>query len=351
MKGYKKEILLLVLLIVTVALTSCIGGPDIEDVRAKIEKALYEKYGEEFVVDRIGIRTSQNQKFYQARIYPKSIIGTTKEYDDYYYASASVDKLSFGKLGEVGDSYSYVSRNIEMEKYLLPHVIKVFGDRVLLKVDVAHKVTGDGSWWAGYKSASLEEMNKKIESNPEKNRMELELNIYIFDRIEDKEEKEKRREEIFKYVQYLKEEGLFDFLELGVIFIDERVLAPSYQDYSNKVYFSDEVAEFVDGETVYLPPMDLRKEMTIVLEKEIAKMKEKELLSNMSKIKKSDLTYKKIVRYNEQYLVWICSLKMLRSSHQIMYENYKSQGKLEFYYYKNIGNILFGKNKKYVYLK
>lgn len=55
--------------------------------------------------------------------------------------------------------------------------------------------------------------------------------IYIFDRIENEKEKEERREQIFDFVQYLKEEGLFRYLEMGVIFIDEQVLAPSYHKY------------------------------------------------------------------------------------------------------------------------
>ncbi|QTL97016.1 hypothetical protein GM661_03000 [Iocasia frigidifontis] len=100
-------------------------GHDIEDVRAKIEEHLYEKYGEEFVVTQIGTRSSRGKEFYQARIYPRSIIGTNREWDDYYCASASVSKRSFGRLGGVGDSYSYVNRNMDVEEYLLPE-IKIF---------------------------------------------------------------------------------------------------------------------------------------------------------------------------------------------------------------------------------
>jgi hypothetical protein len=170
---------------------SSISSHNVEDVRTKMKSHLHQKYGEEFVVDRIGTRSSRGDVFYQARIYPKSIIGTNKEGDGYYYASATVDKLAFGRLDGVGDSYSYVSRNIDMENYLLPQVKKKFGERVLLKVDVEHKVTGDGSWWAGYKSKSLKEMRKKVRNDPEHNRIELDLDVYIFDRIENKEEKEK----------------------------------------------------------------------------------------------------------------------------------------------------------------
>ncbi|MFW6287343.1 MAG: hypothetical protein ACOC2J_01170, partial [bacterium] len=183
-----------------------------EDVREKIQNYLYDKYGEEFVVTRIGKRRSMDEVFYQARIYPKSIVGTNKQFDDYYYASSSVEITDSGKLGGVGDSYSYVVRNIDVEKYLLPETKNIFGNRVLLKVDVQHKVSGDGSWWAGYKSTSLEEMRNFIEDDPDRHRIMLDLDIYIFDRIDNDREKEERREDIFDFIQYLKNEGLFEYL-------------------------------------------------------------------------------------------------------------------------------------------
>ena len=112
-------------------------GGDIERVRTKIEKHLYEKYGEEFVVDQIGTRSSMGEKFYQARIYPESIIGTNKEWDDYYYASASVNKYTFGRLGGVGDSYGYDYRNMDVENYLLPEAKKYLEKEFCLKVEVS----------------------------------------------------------------------------------------------------------------------------------------------------------------------------------------------------------------------
>ncbi|QTL97324.1 hypothetical protein GM661_04655 [Iocasia frigidifontis] len=319
-KSKQKQVIIIAVIVliapVIIGLLVNLGGHDIEDVRTKMEEYLYEKYGEEFVVDRIGTRSGRNdKKFYQARIYPKSIVGTSKEGDDFYYASASVSIEGYGRLGGVGDSYSFVTRNIDMEKYLLSSVKKIFGERVLLKVDVEHKVTGDGSWWAGYKSTSLEEMRNKIKDSPEKNRIELKLFIYIFDRIETEEEKEERRREIFEFVQYLKEEGLYKYLELGVIFIDERVLAPGYGEYSLAVRFSDKEKVEIGGKKVYLPPLELRKEMSVKLEEEIDKMSEEELLERMGRIKKSRLD--DLRGYNTQCGTFIYSWGMLE-------ENYSS---------------------------
>ena len=322
-----------------------------EDVREKMEEHLYEKYEEEFVVDRIGQRRMRDDRFYQARIYPKSIIGTNKQGDDYYYASASVNIKESGELGGVGDSYSYVTRNMDMEEYLLPTSKDIFGERVLLKVDVQHKVTGDGSWWAGYKSKSLEEMKSMVEDDPKTNRIELDLDVYVFDRIEDEQEKEASREDIFEFVQYLKEEGLFEYLEMRVVFVDERVLAPSYSDFEREIMFSDKVRVEIEeeGTTVELPPKELREEMSEELQTEVDEMNEEELIESMQKIKKEDLDYEEIAKYNRQYLVWICSLNMLRETRSSRYEREKREDKLDFYRYENIDNIIFSKNNKYVF--
>ena len=324
--------------------------PDIEEVRATIESYLYEKYGEEFVVEDIGTRVYKDEEEYVARIYPKSIIGTKKEWDSYYYGSASVDRLPFGKLAEPGDDYSYITRNMDMEEYLLPEIKKTFGERVLINVDVAHMVTGDGSWWAGYKSKSLVEMRERIKSNPEKNRIELELYIYIFDRIEDEAEKEERRQQIFDFVQYLKGEGLFEYLELGVIFIDERVLAPSYREYRDKIYSIEEETE-VEGEIVYLPPEDFRREMSEVLQKEVEQMSEEEILERIDRVKKRELSHEGIRKYNTHYMSWIISKGMMEVNRKSFFDRVKRNQQLEKYYYNNINDISLSTFSDYIYIK
>ncbi|SDC16663.1 hypothetical protein SAMN04515661_10364 [Candidatus Frackibacter sp. WG11] len=261
-------------------------GTDVGKVRRKIKEHLYKEYGKEFVVDRIGIRSSRGQEFYQARIYPKSIIGTNKERDEYYYSTASVSKKSFDRLGGVGDGYSIVQMNIGSEEYLLPKTKEIFGKRVLLKTDVKYKKRESEDFFGWRLESNFEKMLNKTKNNPKDNRIELNLQVYIFNRIDDKKEKEKRRQQIFDFVQYLKDEGLFEYLELGVIFIDERVLAPSYDKFRSKIYRSDEVVVEVEGEEIYMPPMKLRREMSKVLQEELDKMSEKELLVSMRKINK-----------------------------------------------------------------
>ncbi len=245
-------------------------GIKVEDVEVRMEEALYNKYGEEFVVTNIGLREANGQKFYQARIYPKAIIGTEKEGDNYYYASASIDLKSPNKLSDgVGDSYSFIHRNDDVESYLEPKIKEIFGERTRIKVDVKHEVTGDGSWWGGYKSSSLKEMREAVKADPERERIVLELYVYIFDRIETDGELERRRVEVFDFIQYLKKEKLFEYLQMGVIFIDERVLAPSYKEYEYELTYGEREEVIVEGESVFLPPKEIRSEIKDKLKKAI----------------------------------------------------------------------------------
>jgi len=228
----------------------------------------------------------------------------------------------------------------------LPQVKKEFGERVLLKVDVEHKVTGDGSWWAGYKSKSLEQMKRKVKKDTEHNRIELELDLYIFDRIDNEEEKERRRREIFNFVQYLKDEGLFEYLEMRIVIMDERVLAPSYDKFERKIYFSRKVEKEIaeENEIIQLPPKKLRVEMSKQLQNEVDNMSLKEMLVNMEKINKEDLTYKGIRKWNSQYQDLIYSEKILKEKygHDSSYEKIKE--------YDDMSDISIGSNLEYVYI-
>ncbi|QTL98674.1 hypothetical protein GM661_12220 [Iocasia frigidifontis] len=358
-KKLKKIVLLLLTPLLIFSLTACkIGSHNEEAVRAKIKDYLYQKYGEEFIVDRIGTRNDDGITEYVARIYPKSIIGTNKEGDSYYYGSASVDKLSFGRLDEPGDSYSYVKMNLTGEKYLMPKVKEIFGDRVLLKVDSELKVWGRDDLivkeyrkrdknsngvdaFLGYKESDFRVARKRVINDPKNNRLEIELYIYIFDRIDN--EKEERRKQIFDFVQYLKQEGLFKYLELGVIFIDERVLATGYREYRQKINCSERVKEVIDGETVKLPPIELRKEMSEVLQREVDGMSEEELLASMGKIRKSEL--KDLIKYNMHSIALVYSLGILEEKYpsSITEEDKKNK-------YDVLDNIILERPYNYMYI-
>mgnify|MGYP006273227981 CR=1 FL=1 len=362
MKIYRRILLFLVLICLTAIVTACME-PSTEEVRKKIKKELYDEYGEEFVVDRIGTRSSRGDEFYQARIYPKSIVGTVKEGDDYYYASATVEKLYLGRLGGVGDNYSYVKMNLGAEKYLMSKVKGLFGEKVLLKIDSELKVWGreeiiikeysnkEGTdAFIGYKELNFKKARQRVVKDQKHNRLFLDINIYVFNRIENKEEKKQRRKEIYQLIQYLKKENLFKYLELRVKFIDERVLADSYDKFENKIYQTKLIKNKVQGQKVEMPPLEFRKRMSKLLEKEIKKMSKKQLLNNIEKMHKDFLSDDGIGEYNEQYFVWISSIGMLKNDTRILFEEYKKKHNLEKHNYEKIKDIEMKKEPKYIYI-
>ena len=368
---YKKILFLLALIFLFSLVTAC-SGHDVEEVRKELKEYLYDKYGEEFVIDRIGTRDDGRETEYVARIYPEAIVGTKKEDDKYYYGRATIDKALFGGLTGAGDNYSYIMMNQTGEEYLMPKVQEIFGDRVLLKMDSKIEIWGreriiveeyrkrgapnsEGvDAFIGYKESNFKRAHNRVLQAPQHNKLFLELYIYIFDRIDDREEKDKRRKDIFEFVQYLKEEGLFKYLELGVIFIDERVLAPSYDKYQNKVFYSEKVEKVIEGEKVRLPPLELRKEMSQELEEEIDDMSKKELLINMKEIRKDELKIfnkEDLGYYNGQYMDWIMSIEMMKSERKSLYRRKKDNNLLYKYDYKSIDDINLSNNNKYIYLK
>jgi len=324
-------------------------GTKIERVREKMKKELKEEYGEEFVVYNIGLRSATGDKFYQARIYPKSIEGTLKENDRYYYGKATIDKGMFG-LGGVADTYGEIKRSIEIEKDLLEKLKKIFGERILLKVDQMYEKKNKNDSYVSYLNPTYEEVMQRIKEEPDRHRLLLELYLYIFDRIDSKQEKEKRRKDIFKFVQYLKEEGLFRYLEMGVIFIDERILAPSYEEYKDKMYDREWITKEIDGETIELPPKNFRRKMSQELQQEIDRMSQKRLIETMQGIRKSELAYEGISRYNTQYIEWIYSIKMLKENYNTSYEEYEEQGILDNYQYINKNDIEIVRDLEYIYI-
>ena len=285
----KNFIKILILICLVIGTTAC-GKPKIEDIKTKMETHLQEKYGEPFVVENIGIRDANGQKFYTARIYPRAIVGTPKELDDYYYATVNIDILSNGELRKTGDTYGEVNTREEAEKYLLPKAKELFGERIRLKTapELEEKDDKNGLWY-GYITPHFQDGRDKAKNNPEKYRLKLTLYLYVFDKIDNEKEKEERREQLFEYIQYLKKEGLFEYLRLYVNIVDERVLTNSYREFRDEENYIEYEKVKVDGILVDVPPLEFRKKMTKSLTKELKEMTPKDLEKNLLEIKKSEI--------------------------------------------------------------
>lgn len=337
-----KKILLVFLCLISII--AC-GTSKEEKVKTQMETYLREKYGEEFVVDMIGLRSANEEKFYQARIYPKSIIGTPREDDDYYYGSASIDVDAYGKLSKgTGDDYSFIKRNDDVENYLLPKVKELFGDSVRLKVDVKHEVSAELDYeapeedllWIGYKSTSLKEMREDIAKDPKHERMLLSLYIYIFDKIDNEKEKEERRKQLFEFLQYLRSEGVDRFLKIFMVFADNVILAPSFE---NDIY-SLEDSDDVD-----------KRNIEKKLRNEIEKISIDDYIKNIGKIKKSDISVSsegRLYKYNEADF-FIITMKMLKIDMFGRYDEAKKNNTLDKHYYKTKDDIEFSYWDTYIF--
>ena len=281
------------------------------EIKEKMEAHLYERYGEKFVVNRIGRRRFGDTPFYQGRIYPERFVGTEKHRDEYYQAEVNIDILESGELRDPGDTYGRVIARKEAKEFLRPVAQELFGERIRLKPEISYNTRNSYGTMQGYLTSDFKGALSKSVNDPENHRLEFDLNLYVFDRIENEEEKEQRREDIFEFIQYLKEEGLYEYLELGIIFIDERVLVNSFNEINRRIDISKKVTKEINGDTIQMPPKDLQKEVTNELQREFNETSEKELLSNMKKIRKDELNYEDIRQYYGQYYTWIYSLGML----------------------------------------
>lgn len=169
-------------------------------------------YGEEFVIKGIGRRRLKDREWYEAGIvFPKSYIGTPKENDRYYWGRGFAEIEAFGF--DVGDSYGGVLLNESANEFYGKKLKELFGDNVLpvLEIDGEYKFT---DFIREYSRVS-----KTISGG-----------IYIFGRVESDKDREWYRKQIYEFVQFMKETGTFEYVSLGIIVIDDRVLSKEFQE-------------------------------------------------------------------------------------------------------------------------
>ena len=168
-------------------------------------------YGEEFVIKGIGRRRLKDREWYEAGIvFPKSYIGTPKENDRYYWGRGFAEIEAFGF--DVGDSYGGVLLNESANEFYGKKLKELFGDNVLpvLEIDGEYKFT---DFIREYSRVS-----KTISGG-----------IYIFGRVESDEDREWYRKQIYEFVQFMKKTGTFEYVDLGVVIWDERVLSEEFR--------------------------------------------------------------------------------------------------------------------------
>ena len=331
----KNFIKILILICLVIGITAC-GKPKVEDIKAKMETHLQEKYGESFVVENIRMRDANGQKFYTARIYPKAIVGTPKELDDYYYATVNIDILSNGKLRKTGDTYGEVNTREEAEKYLLPKAKVLFGERIRLKTEpeLQEKDDKNGLWY-GYITPHFQDGRDKAKNNPEKYRLKMTLYLYVFDKIDREKEKKERRTQLFEFLQYLRAEKLDKYLEVFMVFTDDIILAPSFEE---KRY---------DLEN----DLENRKEIEKSLREEVKNMSEDNYIKAIENIRKKDISVSdddELYVYNKSDFL-ILTMEMLKIDMYGRYDEAKENNTVEKHNYKNASDIEFSYWDSYLF--
>ena len=265
---------LFIVLLVLSVLFSCNREPKVvtqEEATSYLKNYLDEEYKEEFII----IEENRSQVIYHFLVTPKKYIGTSKEKDDYYKERMHV-RLKWDKTGEwirgvERDPWKGIFIDEELNDLLVPVLQSIFGKKVrpIMDIDIDP-------------SLSLSEYLRKATY--------LKGRIFIFDRIEKKEDLIKYKEKIFKFLTQLEDMTHFFSLELGIYILDERILAPSYNSE-----IKEELIKLGDNHTSSKDFIIEREKLLSQLNDEYKKMSETEKNEAIYKLKRGELDsyYKK----------------------------------------------------------
>ena len=212
--------LLSVLGMIILILTGCLSESD----RAErvLQKHLKERYGEEFVIYGMGKRAGNVRRWYEAAVvYPKSYIGTRKENDSYYWGKGFVE-LNNGMKG--GDTYGGVLLNESANEFYGKKLKELFGENYLAVIDV------DGYYEYTNFEKEMNRRKKSYEKSPNGVFSPISGGIYIFGRVENDEDREWYRKQIYEFIQFMKETGTFEYVAIAINILDDRVLSKEFQE-------------------------------------------------------------------------------------------------------------------------
>ena len=270
MKKFLRSFLIIAILL----FTGC-GRVTEQQARQTLSLYLQERYGEEFDIGFGGRRgyTVGDRKvsWYEYEITPQSYKGTNKLYDKYYdcIGTVEVEKTFLGeKLTSPGDSYALVLLKEQANKFYGKKLKELFGENVLPILEI------DGLYFDKEKDfISNVELSKK-----NKKALYIEGGIYIFGRVENDEDREKYREEIYKFLSFMKETGTFEYVDLDIIVVDERALISNPKKL---------LENFPKGLSIE-DKRELRRKMMKAGDKEFADMSQKEITEKINSINKGE---------------------------------------------------------------
>ena len=271
----KRLFKILVILSIAISFISCGRKVTPEEAEEKIAQHMYERYGEEFEVGYAMIdgytKGDRDVTWYEARVTPIRYIGTPKYTDSYYRAVGTVmvkKKMFREEFGITRDTYSNVMLKESANEFYGKKLKELFGENYLSVLEV----TGSYS----DKSKNFEGSVKLTKEKGD--RLYISGGIYIFGRVENDEDREWYRKQIYEFIQFMKETGTFEYVDLDIIIVDERALISNPQ-------------KLLENFPKNLSESDQRKkkrEMIKAGDKEFASMTQKEILNKINSINKAE---------------------------------------------------------------
>ena len=202
----------------------CFGfGGRPEDKFVKHMKQRYNKEVEVFIYQKI---ISQGE-IYMAKLYPKEIVGTPKEYDSYYCIEA---RMSDGKIEH---NYLNLILQEQANNFYLSKLKELFGEDVLPVFILEGKCMENNlhKELARRKETYVKNPSKGFnlgDYDPVRNydgEQGYDLligNIYIFAEEKDITEKEIYREKIYKFIDYMRKTGAFEHTVVNIKIMDKK---------------------------------------------------------------------------------------------------------------------------------
>ena len=289
-----------------------------KDYRAErvLQKHLKDRYGEEFVIFGMGKRAGNVRRWYEAAvIYPKSYIGTRKENDSYYWGKGFVE-LNNGMKG--GDTYGGVLLNESANEFYGKKLKELFGENYLAVIDVK------GPYSHIDFEEEMESRRKSLETEIGGIPPEISGGIYIFGRVENDEDREWYRKQIYEFIQFMKKTGTFEYVDLGITVIDERELI----DVTNPRKYIKDLPNNLDKETWRRERRRLMKKANDEFH-ELSKEKIKERINSLNKGKYDDSDYVNLLFVHIYSPKYIESKGWNKSNRSELYEEVKEYNVIE----------------------
>ena len=287
----KKLFKILVILSIAVLFISCGRKVTSEEAEEKIAQHMYERYGEEFEVGYAMIdgytKGDRDVTWYEARVTPIRYIGTPKYTDSYYRAVGTVmvkKKMFREEFGITRDTYSNVMLKESANEFYGKKLKELFGENYLSVLEV----TGSYS----DKSKNFEGSVKLTKEKGD--RLYISGGIYIFGRVENDEDREWYRKQIYEFIQFMKETGTFEYVDLDILVVDERILLNEFQN--NSIGTLTKLAEIQENIS---EKEFLKKRKNIMNELNIYFENNKKYEENLEKINKSKLREEGVAIYTK----------------------------------------------------